>query len=117
MVLTGNEGIAISVIISAVSLVCVLINTFGGQKARHQEVMDADKKREIEIEKQFAKMNVKLDSFYDTNREMLRQNEKMSDTTQELTKQLISCSERIQTLFKYKDNHEERISDLEQKVK
>lgn len=115
--ITGSEGVSIALIISIVSLICVLISTFGGQKQRHKDALEAEKKRDIDIEKQFVKVNLKLDNFCDTTKELVKQNEKASDTTQELTKQMIHCSERIETLFRYKDNHEIRISELEQKVK
>ncbi len=117
MIITGNEGVSIALIISVVSLACVLISTFGGQKQRNKDAMEAEKRRDIDIEKQFVKVNLKLDNFCDTTRDMVKHNEKMSDQTQELMKQLVLCSERIETLFRYKDDHEERISHLEQKVK
>lgn len=114
---TGNEGVSIALIISVVSLACVLINTFGGSRQRHKDAMEAEKRRDVEIEKQFVKINVKLDDFCDTTKELMKQNEKASDTTQELTKELIKMNERIETLFKYKDDHEQRINALENKVK
>lgn len=117
IMVTGNEGVSIALIISVVSLACVLINTFGGSRQRHKDAMEAEKRRDVDIEKQFVKVNLKLDNFCDTTREMVKHNEKMSDETQELMKQLVLCSERIETLFRYKDDHEHRISDLEQKVK
>lgn len=117
MTITGNEGVSIALIISFVSLACVIISTLGGSRQRHKDALEAEKKRDVEIEKQFVKVNLKLDNFCDTTREMVKHNEKMTDETQELMKQLVLCSERIETLFRYKDDHEHRIADLEQKVK
>jgi hypothetical protein len=107
----------ISLIISGIALVCTLVNTFGGSNRRHKEDIDADNKRQLEIEKQFVKINVKLDDFCDTTKELMKQNEKENDRTQALTEQMIKVNERVETLFKYKDDHEQRISMLEDKVK
>lgn len=115
--MTPNDSVSIALIISVVSLICTLIATIGGSKKRHEESIEADNKRQLEIEKQFVKINVKLDDFCETSKDLMKQNEKSFDQTQELQKNLILCSERIETLFKYKDNHEKRISDLEDKVK
>lgn len=117
MNLTGNEGISMALLISIVSLICVMINTFGGSRKRHDEAIEAENKRQVEIEKQFVKVNLKLDNFCDTTKELMKQQEKETDVMQELSRQMVMCSERIETLFKYKDDHEHRISELEMKVK
>lgn len=115
--MNGGDGVSIALIISAVSLICTLINTFSGTNKLHKDDIEAENKRQLEIEKQFVKVNLKLDDFCDTSKKLMMQNEKAADTTQELTKRMIQCSERIETLFRYKDDHEHRISDLEAKVK
>lgn len=115
--ITANDGISIALLISVVSLVCTLVNTFGGSRKRFQEANEAENKRQLEIEKQFVKINVKLDDFCDTTKQMMKQSEKENERAQELSKQMIQASEQIKTLFNTTKDHEKRLNDLEVKVK
>ena len=115
--MTSDTNVSIALLIAIASLICTLINTFAGGKKRQQEAHEAEAKRQLEIEKQFVKINVKLDDFCDTSKQMIKQSEKEAERSQELSKQMIQCSERITTLFNTTKDHEKRITDLEVKVK
>lgn len=115
--MTADTSVSIALLVSVVSLVCTLINTFAGGKKRQQEAQDAEAKRQLEIEKQFVKINVKLDDFCDTTKQMMKSAEKESERSQELSKQMIQSAEQIKTLFNTTKDHERRITDLEVKVK
>ncbi len=122
--MTGNDTISIALLLAIGSLIVSVIGVIINIKKANKETADDKKKaleaeneRQLKMQENFVKVNLKLDTFCDTTKELMKQNEKTSDSTQELTKQMIKCSERIETLFRYKDDHERRISDLEDKVK
>lgn len=91
-----NDTISIALLLSIASLVCTLINTFGGSKKRQKEEMEAEIERRASMKEEFVKVNLKLDTFCRQLDDML--------------KKLDKTDERL-------DNHERRISDLEVKVK
>lgn len=91
-----NDTISIALLLSIASLVCTLINTFGGTKKRQKEEMEAEIERRASMKEEFVKVNLKLDTFCRQLDDML--------------KKLDKTDERL-------DNHERRISDLEVKVK
>ena len=91
-----NDTISIALLLSIASLVCTLINTFGGSKKRQKEEMEAEIERRASVKEEFVKVNFKLDEF--------------CRKLDEVVKRYDKTDERL-------DNHEKRISDLEVKVK
>lgn len=112
-----DTSISIALLISLTSLACTLINTFAGGKKRQEEQAEREKNRQMDIEKNFVKINVKLDDFCDTTKKMMIENGEKAEQLKKVSEQLVLITERINTLFKYKDDHEERIKGLEDKVK
>ena len=92
MNLTGNEGVSIALILSVVSLICTIINTFGGSRKRQKDDIEAEIERRASMKEEFVKVNFKLDEF---------------------------CRRLDEIVKKYDilDDHEKRISALESKVK
>jgi uncharacterized membrane protein len=93
---TGNEGISIALIISVVSLICTIINTFGGNKKRQKDEIEAEIERRADQKEEFVKVNFKLDEF--------------CRRLDEIIKRYDNTEERL-------DDHEKRINVLEAKVK
>lgn len=112
-----DTSISIALLISLTSLACTLINTFAGGKKRQEEQAEREKNRQMDIEKNFVKINVKLDEFCDTTKKMMAENGEKAEQLKNVSEQLILVTERVKTLFKYNDDHEERIKGLEDKVK
>lgn len=112
-----ETSVSIALLISLTSLACTLINTFAGGKKRQEEQAEREKNRQMDIEKNFVKINVKLDEFYDTSKKMMAENGEKTEQLKKVSEQLVLVTERVKTLFKYKDEHEERIKELEDKVK
>lgn len=108
-----ETSVNIALLISLTSLACTLINTFAGGKKRQEEQAEREKNRQMDIEKNFVKINVKLDDFYDTSKKMMTENGEKTEQLKKVSEQLILVTERVNTLFKYKDDHEKRIKDLE----
>ena len=111
--MTSETSVSIALLISLTSLACTLINTFAGGKKRQEEQAEREKNRQMDIEKNFVKINVKLDEFYDTSKKMMAENGEKTEQLKKVSEQLILVTERVNTLFKYKDDHELRIKELE----
>lgn len=94
--MTPNDTVSVALLISLVSLICTVINTFGGNKKRQKEEMEAEIERRADLKQEFVKVNFKLDEFCRRLDEIVRR----YDTT----------DERL-------DDHEKRINVLETKVK
>lgn len=110
-----DATISVALLISIVSIVCTMINTFSGSKKWAEEQNARDNSRQIEIEKNFVKINVKLDDFCDTTKQLITDGNEKTEQLKKVSEQLILVSEQVRTLFKYKDDHENRISALEKK--
>jgi hypothetical protein len=115
--MTPEASVSIALLISLTSLACTLINTFAGGKKRQEEQAEREKNRQLDVEKNFVKINVKLDDFCDTTKKMMADNGEKTEQLKKVSEQLILVTERVNTLFKYKDNHEQRIKGLEDKIK
>jgi septal ring factor EnvC (AmiA/AmiB activator) len=113
--MTPETSVSIALLISLTSLVCTLINTFAGGKKRQEEQAEREKNRQMDIEKNFVKINVKLDDFCDTSKKLMQENKEKTDQLRQVTERLAIISERCDTLFKYKDDHEKRIVALEKR--
>lgn len=111
--MTPEASVSIALLISLASLACTLINTFVGGKKRQEEQAEREKNRQMDIEKNFVKINVKLDEFYDTSKKMMADNGEKTEQLKKVSEQLILVTERVNMLFKYKDDHEQRIKKLE----
>lgn len=111
--MTPETSVSIALLISLTSLACTLINTFAGGKKRQEEQAEREKNRQMDIEKNFVKINVKLDEFYNTSKKMMADNGEKTEQLKKVSEQLILITERVNTLFKYKDDHETRIKELE----
>lgn len=111
--MTAEASVSIALLISLTSLACTLINTFAGGKKRQEEQAEREKNRQLDVEKSFVKINVKLDDFCDTTKKMMADNGEKTEQLKRVSEQLILVTERVNTLFKYKDNHEARIKELE----
>lgn len=111
--MTSEASVSIALLISLTSLACTLINTFAGGKKRQEEQAERENNRQLDVEKNFVKINVKLDDFCDTTKKLMAENGEKTEQLKKVSEQLVIISERVKTLFKYKDDHEARIKDLE----
>lgn len=108
-----ETSVSIALLISLTSLACTLINTFAGGKKRQEEQAEREKNRQMDIEKNFVKINVKLDNFCDTTKKMMTENSEKTEQLKKVSEQMVLVTERVNTLYRYKDDHEARIKELE----
>ena len=111
--MTSETSVSIALLISLTSLACTLINTFAGGRKRQEEQAEREKNRQMDIEKNFVKINVKLDDFCDTTKKMMAENSEKTEQLKKVSEQMVLVTERVNTLYKYKDDHEQRIKELE----
>lgn len=109
----ADTTISIAFILSLISCLGVIVSMVSTFKKDN----DARTKEKLDIEKNFVKINVKLDNFCDTIRTVLKNQEKSNDELNELSQQIVKSNERIETLFHYHDDHDERLKKLEDKTK
>ena len=111
--MTSETSVSIALLISLTSLACTLINTFAGGKKRQEEQAEREKNRQMDIEKNFVKINVKLDDFCDTTKKMMAENSEKTEQLKKVSEQMVLVTERVKTLYKFKHDHEARIKELE----
>ena len=112
-----DTTISITLLISLISLGCSVFNTFSSGKKDLKAQEDKESARQLDIEKNFVKINVKLDDFCDTSKKIMEENAKKTDELKSVSERLVQVTEKVNILFKYKDDHESRIKGLEEKVK
>jgi hypothetical protein len=110
---TAETSISIALLISIASLVCTVINTVGGGQKRAKDETDRDNARQMDIEKNFVRVNVKLDDFCDTSRKFMDENRRNAAELKRISEQLVSVSEKMNTLYGFYEDHENRIRKLE----
>ena len=97
-------------VIAAIGTISSIVSTIKRDR-------DAETNKQIEIERNFVKINVKLDDMLETIRKISKSSEDNAERIKEMNGVLIQCTERIQTLFKKADDHERRLNDLEAKCR
>lgn len=78
-----------------------------------EEQANEERNRQLDIEKNFVKINVKLDDFCESSKQLMQENAKKTDQLKAVSEQLVLLTEQTKTLFKYHDDHEKRIKELE----
>ena len=112
-----DPTISVTLLISLASLGSSVFNTFSSGKKDLKAQEDKESARQLDIEKNFVKINVKLDDFCDTSKKIMEENAKKTDELKSVSERLVQVTEKVNILFKYKDDHETRIKGLEEKVK
>lgn len=115
--MTPDTTVSIALIVSVVSIISMLAGMLNSSRKRQEEHQEAEKNRQLDIEKNFVKINVKLDEFSNDTKKMINENTRKTEELKNVSEKLVAISERVNTLFKYNDDHEERIKGLEDKVK
>ena len=111
--MTPETTVSIALIFSVIAAIGT-ISTIVSTIKRDRE---AETNKQIEIEKNFVKIKVKLDDMLENMRKISKSAEDNAERIKEMNGVLIQCTERIQTLFKRSDDHERRLNDLEEKCR
>lgn len=100
--------ISISLLIAIAAILVNIVININTQRRNEDE-------KRVELEKNFTRLNVKIDMFSQNNTELVKDMNKQYERAEELSKVVIANSERIKTLFNKLEDHEERITRLEEK--
>lgn len=120
--MNSDTTISITLLISIMSIVLAIISSVRAGRKDTKAEIDAETRRrneenarQMDIEKNFVKINVKLDDFCDTSKKLMQENKEKTDQLRQVTERLAIISERCDALFKYKDDHEKRLLALEKR--
>lgn len=115
-----DTTLSVSLLISVASITLAIVSAIRNKKndevaskAREAEHLRQENARQLDIEKNFVKINSKLDDFKDNVQTIMKENGKKTDELKDVTEQLILANQQIKQLFRYHDDHEARIKDLE----
>lgn len=103
--------ISVALIFSVIAAAGTLYNIWNNHNKNQEET----ERKRIEAEKNFIKLDVKMDNVLGATENILDKQEKQAIRIEQLSGEIIKSNERIATLFKYKDDHETRLQKLETK--
>lgn len=107
--MTPEATISIALLFSVVAVIAQVSSIW----SNHRKA-EADKESDrIEIEKNFVKLNMKIDQLTETMQRLLVDDDKRGKELEEINATVIKLNQNTNTLFHYKDDHEERIKQLE----
>lgn len=109
----ADATISLSLIFSSISMIGVIVNIF----ISFRRESESNKLKEVQIEKHFAQIDVKLDDFLNRMSDIAKNSEKSAERIDANLQEIIKSNERIGTLFRLHDEHEKRISSLEERAK
>lgn len=105
--------VSLSLIFSIISMVGVLANIIVSLRRE----TESSKQKEINIEKHFAQLDVKLNEFFNRMSSLDKTSDRTAEKIDIISEEIAKSNERIGTLFRLHDEHERRISNLEHKEK
>lgn len=109
----ADATISLSLIFSSISMIGIIANIF----ISFRRESESNKLKEVQIEKHFAQIDVKLDDFLNRMSDIAKNSEKSAERIDANLQEIIKSNERIGTLFRLHDEHEKRISSLEERAK
>ena len=109
----ADATISLSLIFSSISMIGVIANIF----ISFRRESESNKLKEVQIEKHFAQIDVKLDDFLNRMSDIAKNSEKSAERIDNNLQEIIKSNERIGTLLRLHDEHEKRISSLEERAK
>lgn len=108
----GTEAtISLSLIFSIISMIGVLANIIVSLRRE----TESNKQKEVQIEKHFAQLDVKLDEFIKHMSNLDKTSDRTAEKIDNISQEIAKTNERIGTLFRLHDEHEKRITNLESK--
>ena len=112
--MTPDTTISITLLISVISIMIAVVNSVrAGRKDAQAEIeretrrRNEENARQMDIEKNFVKINVKLDDFCDTSKKLMQENKEKTDQLKDVSEKLITVTEQVK-------QHESRIARLEE---
>ena len=104
--------ISLSLIFSSISMIGVLANIYISFKRESE----SNKLKEVQIEKHFAQIDVRLENFLNSMADIAKNNEIIAQKIDDNLKAILQSNERIGTLFRLHDDNVRRIESLEERA-
>lgn len=104
--------ISLSLIFSSISMIGVLANIYISFKRESE----SNKLKEVQIEKHFAQIDVRLENFLNSMADIAKNNEISAQKIDDNLKAILQSNERIGTLFRLHDDNVRRIESLEERA-
>jgi len=104
--------ISLSLIFSSISMIGVLANIYISFKRESE----SNKLKEVQIEKHFAQIDVRLENFLNSMADIAKNNEVSAQKIDDNLKAILQSNERIGTLFRLHDDNVRRIESLEERA-
>lgn len=111
--MTPETTMSLSLIFALIAMIGTILGIVNTVRTNNEKETD----KRLDIEKQFVGINVKLDNMNASIASLIKKNDSNMREIQEINKNLVLENERIETLYRYKDNHEERIKELEEMIR
>lgn len=106
-----ETSLSLSLIFAIVAVIGTFVSIFNNIKNNR----DKETEKQMDIEKKFIHVNDKLDVLSTNLSELIRRDEINITELKRINETLILQNERLEALFRYKDEHERRIKNLENK--
>ena len=103
--------ISVALIFSLIAVASQLYSVLNNHKKNQEE----EKRKALEVEKNFIKLDVKLDNVIGSTQSILEKQDQNTAKIEDVSREIVKANEQIKSLFKSRDNHEDRISHLEEK--
>lgn len=103
--------ISVALIFSLIAVASQVYSVWNNHKKNQEE----EKRKALEVEKNFIKLDVKLDNVIGSTQSILEKQDQNTAKIEKVSGEIIKANEQITQLFKSIDNHEDRISHLEEK--
>lgn len=107
--MTQDTTLSLSLIFALVAVLGTVINIVTTLKTSN----DKETEKRLDIEKQFVRLNIKLDDMNVSMTELVKKNEKSIIEIQKINEKLIVQNERIESLYRAKEQIESRLKVLE----
>lgn len=96
--------ISLSLLFSIISVIGVIVAITSSLKKNQEQ----EANKQLDIEKHFVKIDMKLDNFMDSTNRILKNQEKSNDQLQAISEKLIAHDKEL-------ENHDQRLKKLEGK--
>lgn len=96
--------ISLSLLFSIISVIGVIVAITSSLKKNQEQ----EANKQLDIEKHFVKIDMKLDNFMDSTNRILKNQEKSNDQLQAISEKLIAHDKEL-------ENHDQRLMKLEGK--
>ena len=110
--MSDTTTISLSLIFSTISMIGVIVNMI----ISFRRESESSRQKEVQIEKHFAQIDVKLENILISLTEIVQSSETKDKKIDDNMKAILQSNERIGTLFRLHDDNKRRIEEIEKRI-